>query len=211
MLSPIHVENIVLVSTEYIGYLPVYFLRLRYLILIEHGVYLFLRDADETKDWMEEKEATLQSDDFGHDLATVQRLQRKHEGLERDLAAIGEKVKELDETANRLMMTHPDQAQSIYDHQKEINDHWNQLTQKADDRKAKLLDSYDFQRFLSDERDLMSWINSMMALVSSDELAKDVTGAEALLERHQVLLLRLLFSFCFSSLLVTKSNCSIHI
>lgn len=32
----------------------------------------------------------------------------------------------------------------------------------------------------------MSWINSMMALVSSDELAKDVTGAEALLERHQV-------------------------
>ncbi len=35
-------------------------------------------------------------------------------------------------------------------------------------------------------RDLMAWINSMMALVSSDELAKDVTGAEALLERHQV-------------------------
>ncbi len=32
----------------------------------------------------------------------------------------------------------------------------------------------------------MAWINSMMALVSSDELAKDVTGAEALLERHQV-------------------------
>jgi len=26
----------------------------------------------------------------------------------------------------------------------------------------------------------------MMALVSSDELAKDVTGAEALLERHKV-------------------------
>jgi hypothetical protein len=32
----------------------------------------------------------------------------------------------------------------------------------------------------------MSWINSMMSLVSSDELATDVTGAEALLERHQV-------------------------
>jgi hypothetical protein len=32
----------------------------------------------------------------------------------------------------------------------------------------------------------MSWIKSMMTLVSSDELAKDVTGAEALLERHKV-------------------------
>ena len=57
---------------------------------------------------------------------------------------------------------------------------------QADERKAKLLDSYDLQRFLSDFRDLTSWVNSMMALVSSDELAKDVTGAEALLERHQV-------------------------
>lgn len=32
----------------------------------------------------------------------------------------------------------------------------------------------------------MSWINGIRGLVSSDELAKDVTGAEALLERHQV-------------------------
>lgn len=31
----------------------------------------------------------------------------------------------------------------------------------------------------------MSWINTIMSLVSSDELATDVTGAEALLERHQ--------------------------
>lgn len=35
-------------------------------------------------------------------------------------------------------------------------------------------------------RDLMSWINGIRGLVSSDELARDVTGAEALLERHQV-------------------------
>lgn len=32
----------------------------------------------------------------------------------------------------------------------------------------------------------MSWINGIRGLVSSEEMAKDVTGAEALLERHQV-------------------------
>lgn len=37
----------------------------------------------------------------------------------------------------------------------------------------------------------MSWINGIRGLVSSDELAKDVTGAEALLERHQVSVLLL--------------------
>ena len=57
---------------------------------------------------------------------------------------------------------------------------------QANDRKNKLTDSYDLQRYLSDYRDLMSWISSMKTLVCSDELAKDVTSAEALLERHQV-------------------------
>ena len=89
------------------------------------------RDAEETKEWIDEKDNTLNVDDTGHDLATVQRLQRKHEGLERDLAALNDKVKDLDEAANRLMATHPEQAQSIFEHQKEINESWNTLTQKV--------------------------------------------------------------------------------
>ncbi|KAK7095430.1 spectrin alpha chain-like isoform X3 [Littorina saxatilis] len=149
-------------------------------------VQRYHREVDETKDWINEKDAALNNDNYGHDLASVQALQRKHEGVERDLAALGEKVRDLDGNAQRLMQTHPDQAESIYEHQTEINQMWNSLTIKADARKGKLLDSYDLQRFLSDYRDLTSWINSMMALVSSDELAKDVTGAEALLERHQM-------------------------
>ena len=46
------------------------------------------RDADETVSWISEKDAVLSSDDFGKDLASVQTLQRKHEGIERDLAAL---------------------------------------------------------------------------------------------------------------------------
>ena len=57
-----------------------------------HEVQRYHRDADETKDWMEEKDHSLDMPDIGHDLATVQRLQRKHEGMERDLVALGEKV-----------------------------------------------------------------------------------------------------------------------
>ncbi|XP_054158910.1 spectrin alpha chain-like isoform X2 [Oppia nitens] len=150
-----------------------------------HEVQRFHRDVDETKDWIKEKEDALNNDDYGHDLRSVQTLQRKHEGLERDLAALGDKIKQLDETAHRLMQSHPESADQTYDKQREINDDWSQLTGKANARKEKLLDSYDLQRFLADYRDLQSWINSMMALVASDEMAADVTGAEALLERHQ--------------------------
>uniref|UniRef100_A0A0N5ANF9 Spectrin alpha chain n=1 Tax=Syphacia muris TaxID=451379 RepID=A0A0N5ANF9_9BILA len=150
-----------------------------------HEVQRFHRDIDETKDWILEKDEALDSEDFGRDLRSVQALQRKHEGVERDLAALGDKIKTLDEKANRLRQTHPEAAEQIYDLQREINEQWNRLTAKANNRKEKLLDSYDYQRFLSDYRDVMQWIAGMNQLVSSDELANDVTGAEALLERHQ--------------------------
>lgn len=55
-------------------------------------VCLACRDADETKEWIEEKNQALNTDNYGHDLASVQALQRKHEGFERDLAALGDKV-----------------------------------------------------------------------------------------------------------------------
>ncbi|CAD5229447.1 unnamed protein product [Bursaphelenchus okinawaensis] len=150
-----------------------------------HEVQRFHRDIDETKDWIQEKNEALDSDDFGRDLRSVQALQRKHDGVERDLAALGDKIKNLDEKANKLRQTHPEAAEQIYDLQRQINEQWNHLTQKANSRKDKLLDSYDYQRFLSDYRDLIQWIAGQRQYVSSDELANDVTGAEALLERHQ--------------------------
>ncbi|MEQ2177747.1 Spectrin alpha chain, non-erythrocytic 1, partial [Goodea atripinnis] len=177
-----------------------------------HEVQRFHRDADETKEWIEEKNQALNTDNYGHDLASVQALQRKHEGFERDLAALGDKVrssqmitsralltsaglhggfffptqvKSLGETAERLIQSHPEAVDDIQEKCTELNTAWSSLVGRADQRKEKLGNSHDLQRFLSDFRDLMSWINGIRGLVSSEELAKDVTGAEALLERHQ--------------------------
>lgn len=53
---------------------------------------LFYRDADDTKQWISEKDTALSSSDYGRDLASVQALKRKHDVMERDLAALEEKV-----------------------------------------------------------------------------------------------------------------------
>ena len=57
-----------------------------------HEVQKFNRAVEETGAWMNEKSTAVLSDDFGRDLASVQALQRKHEGLERDLDALEIKV-----------------------------------------------------------------------------------------------------------------------
>lgn len=61
------------------------------------------RDVDETISWIKEKEQLMASDDFGRDLASVQALLRKHEGLERDLAALEDKAR----GCIALSITHP--------------------------------------------------------------------------------------------------------
>ncbi|KJH49812.1 spectrin repeat-containing domain protein [Dictyocaulus viviparus] len=163
-----------------------------------HQVQRFNRDADETLAWIAEKDAALSSDDYGRDLNNVQALQRKHEGTERDLAALEGKMHQLEKESIRLADTHPDRADAIYSKMREAKGQWNALKRKAQARKEGLDRSLQLHRFLADYRhtfaysltvdyyrDLCSWINDMKAVISADELAKDVAGAEALLESHQ--------------------------
>ena len=45
-------------------------------------VHAYVRDADDTIEWIEEKDLLVSSEDYGHDLVTVQALIVKQEGFE---------------------------------------------------------------------------------------------------------------------------------
>eukprot|EP00042_Codosiga_hollandica_P029214 m.159345 g.159345 ORF g.159345 m.159345 type:complete len:2437 (+) comp53015_c0_seq1:84-7394(+) len=152
-----------------------------------HEVHRFFRDVDETKSRFNEKDVVLSVDDYGKDVPTVEALQRKHEGAMRDLAALDNKVNELRTEAARLKQAHPSNAAAIEGKITEIDGIWGNLQGKASDRKVKLEDSLNLQRFLNDARDLSAWISNMQTLADSDELAQDATGAETLLKNHQEL------------------------
>jgi spectrin beta len=55
-------------------------------------VHAFDRSADETIEWIQEKDAVISSETYGNDLESIQALMRKHHGFERDLAAVKEQV-----------------------------------------------------------------------------------------------------------------------
>ena len=58
-------------------------------------MHVFDRNADETIAWIMEKDALIASQDYGHDLETIQWLVKRHQGFERDLAAVKEQVEYL--------------------------------------------------------------------------------------------------------------------
>lgn len=96
-----------------------------------HEIQRFNRDADETVAWISEKDVVLSSDEYGRDLASVQTLQRKHEGVERDLAALEDKVSTLGTEASRLRDIHSDHSEQIQSKKDEIIAYWTSLTAKA--------------------------------------------------------------------------------
>ncbi len=68
-----------------------------------HEIQRLDRDIDEVISWINEKDAIISSDDYGKDLASVQALQRKNVAIERDLAALHDKVNSLKNEGERLI------------------------------------------------------------------------------------------------------------
>lgn len=80
---------------------------------------------------MNEKDTALLSDDYGRDLASVQALQRKHEGLERDLAALEDQVKVLRRDSAQVTVAQPNASKVIRSKEKEVMDAWTTLKSRV--------------------------------------------------------------------------------
>lgn len=146
-------------------------------------VHVYDRRADETIAWIAEKEANVLSEDYGQDLETIQALVRKHEVFNTELGAVKEQVDAVNEEAKRLAETYPDAKEHIEVKRDETVDIWSELLEKTVARKDKLRQAEQLQAYFDEYRDLMAWINEMIAKITAPDLATTVAGAEALLAR----------------------------
>ena len=132
---------------------------------------MFISEATDTNDRMNEKAKTLLGDDYGKDLAGVQALLRRHEELERDLTVIEDKLdvhlrkyfcvisfilQHLDKESERLVESQPSSSELLQEKLTEIIENWEKLNERADARRTILEESLTYQQFLADLRDLVS-------------------------------------------------------
>lgn len=123
------------------------------------------------------------SEDYGQDLETIQALVRKHEVFETELGAVREQVDGVVEEAKRLAEIYPDAKEHIEVKRDETTETWTELLDKTVARKEKLQQAEQLQAYFDEYRDLMAWINEMIAKITAPELANNVAAAEALLDR----------------------------
>ncbi|XP_034530593.1 spectrin beta chain, non-erythrocytic 1 [Notolabrus celidotus] len=148
-------------------------------------VHQFNHDVDELKGWMAEKEAVLDSEDQEHDLHSIQTLLRQHEALERDLALISEEVKRSREESRSLSRRQPQARPAVTQRLEELEVCWTKIQDKASQRRARLGQAEDVQKYLSTLTELVAWLKKMLSLVRGEALSVEGADLEQLIKKHE--------------------------
>uniref|UniRef100_A0A8D3E8B7 Spectrin beta chain n=1 Tax=Scophthalmus maximus TaxID=52904 RepID=A0A8D3E8B7_SCOMX len=150
------------------------------------GVQNYHLECNETKSWIKEKTKVIEStQELGNDLTGVMALQRKLTGMERDLAAIEDKLGDLRGEAQRLGEEHPDQAKAITGRLAEITAVWEEMKNTLKNREESLGEARKLQQFLRELDDFQSWLSRTQTAIASEDMPNTLAEAEKLMAQHE--------------------------
>ncbi|XP_042641312.1 spectrin beta chain, erythrocytic isoform X2 [Tyto alba] len=124
--------------------------------------------------------------DLGEDAGTVEAFHRMHSAFERDLQLLETQVQQFRETAARLQTAYAgEKAAGIQEQEQEVVQALRALLEACSGRRARLVDMADKHRFFSTARDLLSWMESTVRQIETQEKPRDVSSVELLMKYHQ--------------------------
>ncbi|XP_065694964.1 spectrin beta chain, erythrocytic isoform X2 [Patagioenas fasciata] len=124
--------------------------------------------------------------DLGEDAGTVEAFHRMHSAFERDLQLLETQVQQFRETAARLQTAYAgEKAAGIQEQEQEVARALRELLEACSGRRARLVDTADRHRFFGMARDLLSWMESTVRQIETQEKPRDVSSVELLMKYHQ--------------------------
>lgn len=154
-------------------------------------MHQFMRDFDDLEHRIREKIKLLESDPDPKTLDAVQVSQSKLLDLEHDITAIGTRLGQLKRESAQLVARNTNRDEASEAKNKhiemlmgEIESEWNELRALAEARKVRLASIGDYQRFLVEYRDLLSWMQDMQMRMSQQLDPASLSEAEQALNLH---------------------------
>ncbi|KAF4071521.1 hypothetical protein AMELA_G00274250 [Ameiurus melas] len=140
-------------------------------------------------DWMDEMKMLLLSQDYGKHLLGVEDLLQKHALVEADIAIQADRVKSVNSNAQKFADDSegykPCDPQVIRDRVTHMEFCYQELTQLAAERHARLEESRRLWKFFWEMAEEEGWIREKEQILSSDDYGKDLTGALRLVSKHK--------------------------
>ncbi|XP_077537730.1 spectrin beta chain isoform X4 [Haemaphysalis longicornis] len=152
-------------------------------LLVSEKAHQYYFDASEAEAWMSEQELYMMVEDRGRDEASAQKLRKKHQNVEAAVDDYADTVRQLGDTARRLVQEgHPDSDQ-ITVRQSQVDKLYAGLRDLALERRQKLEEALRLFALSREVDDLMQWIAEREVVASSQELGQDYEHVTLLRER----------------------------
>ncbi|XP_017589234.1 PREDICTED: spectrin beta chain, non-erythrocytic 1, partial [Corvus brachyrhynchos] len=155
------------------------------LLAASHDLHKYFYDGGELLALIAARRKELPQD-LGEDAGTVEAFHRMHSAFERDLQLLEAQVQQFRETAARLQTAYAgEKAAGIQKQEQEVSRALQELLEACSGRRARLVDTADKHRFFSMARDLLSWMESTVRQIETQEKPRDVSSVELLMRYHQ--------------------------
>lgn len=151
-----------------------------------------LRDIEDEETWIREKEPAIgfgsSYSSRGRDLIGIKNLAQKHQTFMTELAGHEPRIRRTCNEAEDMIQRQHFAAAEIKKKIVSLQNKWQLLKDKAQQRKQDLDEALQVQQYLTDAAEAESWMREKEPIVDSHDFGKDEDAAEALLKKHQALM-----------------------
>ncbi|XP_045678064.1 spectrin beta chain, erythrocytic [Phyllostomus hastatus] len=155
------------------------------LLAASYDLHRYFYTGTEILGLIDEKHREL-PEDVGLDASTAESFHRVHTAFERELHLLGVQVQQFQDVATRLQTAYAgEKADAIQNKEQEVSAAWQALLDACAGRRTQLVDTADKFRFFSMARDLLSWMESIIRQIETQERPRDVSSVELLMKYHQ--------------------------
>ncbi|XP_036824250.1 spectrin beta chain, non-erythrocytic 1 isoform X2 [Oncorhynchus mykiss] len=146
----------------------------------------FDRKAAMRETWLSENQRLVSQDNFGVDLGAVEAATRKHEAIETDIGAYGERVAAVEAVARELEAENYHDVRRVLARRDNVLRLWEYLKDLLAARRERLHAHRDLQRLLEEMRYIMDWMGDMKGRLQSQDSGKHLHDVEDLLQTHNL-------------------------
>ena len=140
-------------------------------------LFQFKRDIDDELIWVEEKQSQVMATDLGNSLLDVQKLRKKHQALEAELAAREPLLSTIISKGHSLIRAQHFASHDIEALITELQNRVQAIKDAAAIRRLRLQDAMESQQFYTDVLDAENWCSERLPFLESEEIGKDEESA----------------------------------
>uniref|UniRef100_A0AAY5EH14 Spectrin beta chain n=1 Tax=Electrophorus electricus TaxID=8005 RepID=A0AAY5EH14_ELEEL len=144
----------------------------------------FDRKAAMRETWLSENQRLVSQDNFGFDLGAVEAATRKHEAIETDIGAYGERVAAVEAVARELEAEGYHEVRRVLARRDNVLRLWEYLRELLAARRERLAAQRNLQRLLQEMSHIMDWMADMKGRLQSQDSGKHLHDVDDLLQKH---------------------------